>query len=186
MGHMKCTIYCNLSPLISPQIVSVCGMTQKSRRLQVVTLGVLEGLLQWSIALVDTAGYVKNWSPDLVIRAWSGWLYPPLKAALNTCLYCVTFENVTGTVTWRVGVTLQSHSSADGKDNSPAMLRCWREERNEISKLSKVQQVFVSHWLSIVRLLHRPNPKFRRLLISQKRSFTLNQKFDQNILNRRP
>lgn len=47
----------------------------------------------------------------------------PLKAALKTCLYCVTLSNVTGTVTCRVGVTLPLQCSDDGKDNSPAMLR---------------------------------------------------------------
>ena len=47
----------------------------------------------------------------------------PLSADLKTCLYCMTSRNVTGTVTCRVGVTLLSHSSADGKLNSPAMLR---------------------------------------------------------------
>lgn len=56
----------------------------------------------------------------------------PLSADLKTCLYCMTSRNVTGTVTCRVGVTLLSHSSADGKLNSPAMLRWLRGKENTL------------------------------------------------------
>ena len=42
----------------------------------------------------------------------------------------MTSRNVTGTATCRVGVTLLSHSSADGKLNSPAMLRWLRGKEN--------------------------------------------------------
>ena len=56
----------------------------------------------------------------------------PLKAALKTCLYCMTSSNVTGTVICLVGVTLLSHSSAVGKYNWPAILRCKREGENRV------------------------------------------------------
>lgn len=74
----------------------------------------------------------KTWSSKgLSMSSWTQRVkHIPLSANLKTCLYCITSRNVTGTVTCRVGVTLLSHSSADGKLNSPAMLRWLRGKEN--------------------------------------------------------
>ena len=90
---------------------------------------IANGLLFWP-KLKGTARWQWERAPVTIHNNWSRIAFSsPLKAALKTCLYCMTSSNVTGTVIFLVGMTPLSHSSAVGKYNWPAILCCKEREK---------------------------------------------------------